>query len=89
MTIIYIKEGFPDEHSVVLTPDGVLDGESIPVLRSVCERHMREEKEIRLDLSVLLHINREAREFLRELEKQGVLLELRYKDLSEFPGSKG
>ena len=66
--MIHINEKDSGSDSVLLGVDGVLDQRSVPVLEEVCHRHLKEEKEIVLDLEGLLHITREGRKFLREME---------------------
>jgi len=66
--MIHINEKHSGWHTVLLGVDGVLDQQSVPVLEEVCHRHLRGEKEIVLDLGGLLHITREGRKFLQEIE---------------------
>jgi len=72
--MIHINETHSGWDTVLLGVDGVLDQRSVPVLEEVCHRHLREEKEIVLDLEGLLHITREGRKFLQEIEDRvGIL----------------
>lgn len=73
--MIYIEESFPDDKSVIIRADGILDGESIPILREICERNWSSRKEVRLNLENLLHISREGRDFLKEIRNRVTLLE--------------
>ncbi len=66
--MIYIKETFSRDDSVIIQVDGILDGESINVLREVCHRHLGSKKHVYLNLQGLIHILREGREFLREMQ---------------------
>jgi hypothetical protein len=66
--MIHINERHSNGHTVLLGVDGVLDQMSVPVLEEVCCRHLKREKEIVLNLEGLLHITREGRRFLQEIE---------------------
>ena len=66
MSIIYIKEVYSDDLSIILRVDGILDSTSISILKTACERHTNGKQKIELDLRKLIHINREGREFLEE-----------------------
>jgi hypothetical protein len=68
--MIHIKEHFQTGDSVTLEVDGVLDQGAIPILRDLCDRHLRGEKTVLLDLEGVLHITREGRGFLHEMEKR-------------------
>jgi len=69
--MIYIKELLRDDQILVIKVDGVLDDESLPVLRKVCEKKLDFRRGLELDLVGLLFINREARLFLERLQKEG------------------
>ncbi len=66
--MIYIKEIFPHKDSVVIQVDGILDDESIEILKEVCQRHLESKKKIELNLQGLMYIFREGRDFLREIQ---------------------
>jgi len=66
--MIHIDEIHSSRDTVFLGVDGVLDQWSVPVLGEVCRRHLRDEKEILFDLEGVLHITREGRKFLQEIE---------------------
>jgi len=66
--MIHISESSSDRHIVLLGVDGVLDQGSVPVLEETCRQHLKEGKEILLDLAGLLYITREGRKFLREID---------------------
>jgi hypothetical protein len=82
MSMIYIKEIYSNDRLVVIQVDGILDSNSISVLASACERHLRENKIIELDLRELLHISREGRDFLKKVQQEGVRVE--YPELIGF-----
>jgi hypothetical protein len=65
--MIYIKEIFPDDKSVAVYVDGILDDKSIHILKSVCERHLDGNRKVILHLQELIHITREGKDFLREI----------------------
>ena len=74
--MVLIKEMFPDDHKVIIQVDGMLDLESIPVLKTVCEYHLQEGKKIMLNLEGLINISREGRDFLNEGRNKFVFLNL-------------
>jgi hypothetical protein len=82
--MIYIKETFPDERSVSIQVDGVLDSESVGLLSEVCEHHLDGKKQIRLKLEGLSHISREGRNFLKEINSRGIAI-----DFPQFLSLKG
>lgn len=75
MPMIYIKEICPNDRLVTIQVDGILDSNSISILKSACERHSNGEEEIELDLRKLLHISREGRDFLKKIQEEGVRIE--------------
>ena len=66
--MIYIKETFPDDKSVSIKVDGVLDEASIPVLNNLFLLHFRKEKKILIDLKYLINICREGIDFLKQIQ---------------------
>ena len=72
--MIYIKEAFPHENEVVIIAEGFLDYQSVQILKDVCEPHLQGRKRIVLELSGLIHVSREGREFLRELAKNSLIV---------------
>lgn len=70
MAFIRIKEIFPDNHSVKIHVDGVLDHNSLPILVDVCTHHLQFNRNIWLDLNGVTHISREARDFLRKIRSK-------------------
>ena len=75
MSLIYIKEIYSNDRLITIQVDGILDSNSISALDSACERHLRENKMIELDLRELLHISREGRSFLKKIQQEGVHIE--------------
>lgn len=73
--MIYIKEIYVDDSSVILRAEGILDCESIPPLKNICERYLEWERKVMLQVEGLLYITREGRDFLREIQNKGVILE--------------
>jgi hypothetical protein len=73
--MVYVKETFPDDQSVVIWIDGILDGESIPILKNVCEAHGKSKRRVLLNLEGLVHISREGKDFLEEVRGKGVQME--------------
>jgi len=65
--MIYIKETFPDDKSVSIKVDGVLDDASIPILNNLYLLHLGKEKKILIDLKYLINISREGIDFLQQI----------------------
>jgi hypothetical protein len=70
MALIRVKEIFPDNHSVKIHVDGILNRDSLPILKDVCAHHLQLERNIWLDLDGVTRISREARDFLREIRSR-------------------
>lgn len=79
--MIYINETFPDKDSVAIQVDGLLDSESLPLLKNVCHRRIIAKKRVFLHLEGLVNSCREAMEYLREIEPKVTLV-----DPPEFMG---
>jgi len=75
MSMIYIKEMFHDERWVSIRVDGILDAESVKILKDVCDGHLEGEKKVQLHLESLLHISREGRDFLKEIQNKVLIVE--------------
>jgi hypothetical protein len=69
LTMIHIKERFQRQDSVTLEIDGILDQGAVPILRDLCERHLRGKRNVLLDFKGVVHITREGRGFLHEVEE--------------------
>ena len=67
MSLFYVKKVFSNQHSVTIRVDGILDSESIPILKKFCQRYFRGNKEVHLQLGGLRHLSREGVEFLQEI----------------------
>ena len=73
--MIYIKEAFPDDKSVSIKVDGVLDDVSIPILNNLCLFHQRKERKIFIDLKYLINICREGIDFLQQIQADVELID--------------
>lgn len=71
--MIYIKESFTSCNSVEVKVDGILDSQSIPILKNVCEVHLNADKRVLLQLAGLTHISREGRDFLHEIRNKVIM----------------
>jgi len=72
--MIHIKEHFQRQDSVTLEVGGILDQGAVPILRDLCDRHLKGERSVLLDLEGVVHITREGRGFLHEVrEKIGIV----------------
>ena len=68
--MIRIKENYLDEHTIALEVDGVLDHSAVPILKSVCERHLTGERRVLLDLEGVVSVTREGRTFLNGMREK-------------------
>lgn len=74
--MIYIKELVDQSDSVTIRVDGILNRQSIPILKNVCQDHLNTGKEVILQLDGLMHISREGRDFLQDIKNKVIMLEL-------------
>jgi hypothetical protein len=77
--MIRIKENYLDEHTIALEVDGVLDQGAVPVLKSVCEKHLSRKRSVLLNLEGLVSVTREGRAFLNGMREK-----VRIDNLPEF-----
>lgn len=84
MALIRVKEIFADNHSVTIQVDGILDHESLPILKDICTHHFRQKKSILLDLCGVTRISRESRAYLRKIRPQisGLTFSVNYELMS-------
>ncbi len=73
--MIYVKENLIDAQSVMICVDGVLDSESLIILKEIYERHTKREMNVLFNVKGLFHISREGRDFLAHLQEKGVHIE--------------
>ncbi len=74
--MIYIKESFTGIDTVEVKVDGILDSQSIPILKNICEVHLKVDKKVLLLLAGLTHISREGRDFLHEIRKKVIIIDI-------------
>lgn len=72
--MIYIKENFPDDSSVHLDIQGMLDSGSIPVLSLLFEKHMRRGRMVVLNCKDVRHINRDVMDFLHQIQHENLII---------------
>jgi anti-anti-sigma regulatory factor len=72
MGLIYIKERLENDDSVTIQVDGILDSESVPILKDVFERQRMKGRKVLLLLNGLTHISREGKQFLKELSEKKI-----------------
>lgn len=65
--MIYIREHFVDDRTIVMKVDGVLDQDASDVLSETCRNRLRTRYNIILNLEGLVHITREGRNFLDQV----------------------
>jgi len=71
--MIYIKELFTNCDIVEIRVDGILDYQSIPILKNVSEVHLNSGKKVSLNLGGLNYVSREGMEFLQEIKKKVII----------------
>ncbi|HAR98764.1 MAG TPA: hypothetical protein PKH03_06895 [Syntrophales bacterium] len=72
--MIYIKEKFVDDRTIVMKVDGVLDQDASAVLNHTCQNRLQTKYSVILNLEGLVHITREGRTFLEQVQ-DGIRLE--------------
>lgn len=65
--MIYVKEQTVDEDTVLIDVSGVLNDEAVPILRSVCRRHLDRGSKLAMNLERITHFTRDGRDFLHEI----------------------
>jgi hypothetical protein len=68
--MIYIKETDLQTNTTTIEVDGILDDESIPILEKVCKHHQAHGKNVALNLRGIIHITREGRKYLQEIQDE-------------------
>jgi serine phosphatase RsbU (regulator of sigma subunit) len=82
--MIYVKENLQNDHSVKIQVDGILDEETIPILKKVLERHLEAGEKVYLHIDGLIHISREGKYFLQEVSKKAHIVT--HNPLAELDG---
>jgi glycerol-3-phosphate responsive antiterminator len=72
--MIYIKESLQNDHSIKIQVDGILDEETMPILKNVFERHREAGNKVFLHIDGLIHITREGKNFLKELPENAIIV---------------
>lgn len=70
MPSIFISERYIDRHLISVKVFGVLDSDALPVLKKVCQSHLRNKKTVLLNLKGTQHICREARDYLDKIKNR-------------------
>lgn len=65
--MIHVKESMLDESTVSIYVSGVLDERTVPLLRSVCDRHLDMDRRVLMNLEAVAHITRDGRSFIQEI----------------------
>ncbi|MBW1911571.1 MAG: hypothetical protein JRI43_00105 [Deltaproteobacteria bacterium] len=71
--MIYIKKKYPDEHTVELVVDGMLNKISIPPLKQIIEKGLFENRTVCLQLDGIMHADREGINFLRRIKTKVIM----------------
>lgn len=74
--MIYIKETTQKNNVTTIEVDGILDDESIPVLKKICEQRLAAGKSVEIDLSGIKHITREGRKYLQKIQAEVSIIHL-------------
>ena len=77
--MFYINESHNEPDIVSINVDGILDGNSIQTLLEIMNRNLDNDKQVILDLGGIMHVDRKARETLRQYRDR-----ISLKGLSEF-----
>ncbi len=67
--MIHINETIHYPNTVEIDVGGVLDLESIPILKEVCEQHLDSGRRVLINLESVVHITRDGRRFFKEISK--------------------
>jgi len=67
LPVIHVKESMLDECTVSIYVSGVLDEETVPILRKVCDRHLNMHRRVLVNLEAVAHITRDGRVFIKEI----------------------
>ncbi len=65
--MIHVKEQKIDEDTTMIDVSGVLNDETVPILRSVCRRHLDRGSKLAMNLERITHITRDGRSFLQDI----------------------
>jgi hypothetical protein len=68
--MIHINEKVHYPNTVEIDVGGVVDLESIPILNEVCEQHLGSGRRVLINLESVVHITRDGRTFLKELDRK-------------------
>lgn len=77
--MIHIDEIFYDEERIALVVAGRLDNHTFPSLEAVCNKYLKENKKISLNLKGVTHMNLKSKNFLEEVQREVTL-----QDIPEF-----
>ena len=66
--MLRIDENTLEQNAVAIKEDGVLDQDSILILKNVCDRYLNEKRKVFLNLEGLVHISQEGRNFIRDIQ---------------------
>jgi len=66
--MIYIREELINHDTIGMWVDGILDMESLPVMRDVCAHHLENHRKVIIYLQGVLHITQEGRDFLQKIQ---------------------
>lgn len=69
-SVILVREKILDNGTISVYVSGVLDQTAVPILKDVCDRHLGAGMHVLVDLEAVVHITREGRSFLQEIQGQ-------------------
>ena len=68
--MIHIREITNDDHSITIEVDGRLDRKTLASLTDVCDRHLKENKNVLLHLRGITHTDESGRAYLEILKNR-------------------
>jgi hypothetical protein len=65
--VIHVKESMLDENTVSIYVSGVLNEQTVPILKKVCDRHLDMDRRVLVNLEAVANITRDGRGFIQEI----------------------
>ncbi len=73
--MIRVTETLQCKRGVVIHVDGDLDREGLALLEGICHRHLKDKRQVFLELERLMEVCREGVDFLRQIQTKVVLID--------------
>ena len=71
--MIYIKKNYPDDNTVQLAVDGMLNKASIPPLEQIIDKSLFGNRTVCLQMGGIMHADREGINFLRRIKTKVIM----------------